>query len=153
MVRVLWLIIVPLLLMGAAPPPPALPTEISLRKADAEQMRIIVEGDAKAQQDFMHPNYMVNAPANRVLRKKDVVTMLAKGEIASETFQRTVEGTTITGAIGIVMGNEMVRPDRKSELGRRHPGRMLRRRFTNVFLWENGKWRFLARHASVVGTS
>lgn len=40
-------------------------SEASLRAADAEQMRIIVEGDAKAQDAFMHPNYILNAPANR----------------------------------------------------------------------------------------
>ena len=153
MVRALWLIVASVVLIGAGPAPEAQPTEVSLRLADAEQMRIIVEGDAKAQQDFMHPNYMINAPANRVLRKDQVVRMLANGEIASEAFQRAVEGTMITGAVGIVMGNETVTPARSSELGRLHPGKILRRRFTNVFLWENGKWRFLARHASVVGTS
>jgi len=35
----------------------------SLRQADAVQMRIIVEEDAKAQQNFMHPNYIINAPS------------------------------------------------------------------------------------------
>ena len=153
MARTPWLILASVLLMGAVPAPEALPTEVSLRKADAEQMRIIVDGDARAQQEFMHPNYMVNAPANRVLRKEQVVRMLAKGDIASETFQRTIEGTMITGAIGIVMGNEKVKPALNSELGRLHHGKILRRRFTNVFLWEAGKWRFLARQASVVGTS
>lgn len=131
----------------------AQPTEGSLRKADAEQLRIILEEDAKAQQDFMHPNYLVNAPANRVLRKEQVVAMLAKGDIASDTFQRTVGGTAITGSVGIVMGNETVTPAPNSELGQLHPGKTLRRRFTNVFLWENGRWLFLARHASVVGTN
>ena len=152
MVRTLWLIVASALLIGAGPTPEVQPTEVSLRMADAEQMRIIVEGDAKAQQNFMHPNYMINAPANRVLRKDQVVRMLATGEIASEAFQRTVEATMITGAVGIVMGNETVTPAPDSELGRLHPGKTLRRRFTNVFLWEAGKWRFLARHASVVGT-
>ena len=140
--------------MGAVQTPEApQPTEASLRQADAEQMRIIVTEDAKAQQDFMHPNYLVSAPANRVLRKDQVVAMLAKGDIASDTFQRTVEGTAITGPVGIVMGNETVTPAPNSELGRLHPGKTLRRRFTNVFLWESGQWRFLARHASVVGTN
>lgn len=153
MVRAVWLILASVLLIAAAPAPDTQPTEASLRQADAEQMRIIVKEDAKAQQDFMHPNYLVNAPANRVLRKEQVVAMLAKGAIASDTFQRTVEGTAITGPVGIVMGNETVTPAPSSELGRLHPGKTLRRRFTNVFLWENSRWRFLARHASVVGTN
>ena len=48
-------------------------SESSLRAADAEQMRIIVDGDAKAQNVFMHQNYIINGPANRILRKSDVV--------------------------------------------------------------------------------
>ena len=124
--------------------------EDSLRAADAEQMRIIVEEDAAAQQEFMHPNYMLNGPANIVRRKPEVVAMLARGEIASDSFTRNIEGIAITGDVGVVMGSEIVTPAPDSELGRLHPGRTLRRRFTNIFLWEDGRWRFLARQASVV---
>ena len=131
-----------LLLLAAAPPEPE-PTETNLRAADAEQMRIIVEGDAKAQQEFMHPNYIINGPANVIRRKPELVPMLARGEMASDSFERMIEGTAITGPVGIVMGREVVRPAPTSELGRLHPGQTLQRRFTNVFLWENGKWRFI----------
>ena len=134
----------------AASPPPPMPTEASLRAADAEQMRLIVEEDAKAQQEFMHPNYMLNGPANAVKRKPELVAMLARGDIASERFERQVEGLAITGDVGIVMGSEVVTPGPNSNLGRLHPGQTLHRRYTNVFLWQGGKWRFLARQASIV---
>lgn len=60
------------------------PSEASLRAADAEQMRIIVQGDASAQQDFMHSNYIVNGPSNRVMRKPALVAMLAQGSARSQ---------------------------------------------------------------------
>jgi hypothetical protein len=126
------------------------PSESSLRAADAEQMRIIVEGDAKAQSTFMHDNYIINGPSNRVLRKPVLVDMLAHGKMASDRFERTIEGTAITGNVGIVMGSEIVRPAEGSELAERFGGRDLKRRFTNVFVFEGGAWRFLARQASVV---
>ena len=125
-------------------------SESSLRAADAEQMRIIVDGDAKAQNAFMHQNYILNGPSNRVLRKPDLVKMLAHGKMASERFERVVEGTAITGNIGIVMGSEIVRPGTGSNLGERFGNVDLKRRFTNVFIFENGAWHFLARQASVV---
>lgn len=125
-------------------------SESSLRAADAEQMRVIVDGDAKAQNEFMHQNYIINAPSNRVLRKSDVVAMLAKGRMASDRFERVIEGTAITGSIGIVMGSEIVRPAVGSELSERFGNKDLKRRFTNVFIFENGTWHFLARQASVV---
>lgn len=127
-------------------------SETSLRAADAEQMRIIVEGDAEAQSAFMHPNYILNGPSNRVLRKPALVEMLAQGKMASERFERTIEGIAMTGNIGIVMGSEIVRPSAGSNLARSFSNRDLRRRFTNVFVFENGEWRFLARQASVVET-
>lgn len=143
------LLLLPALMLAIAAAPAA-PDETGLRAADAEQMRIIVGADAVAQQDFMHPNYLLNAPANLVRRKAEVVAMLARGQMASETFERQVEAVQITGPVGIVMGSESVTPAAGSNLARLHPGKTLARRFTNVFLWEAGKWRFLARQATVV---
>jgi len=125
-------------------------SEASLRAADAEQMRIIVQGDASAQQEFMHPNYILNGPSNRVMRKPALVAMLAQGAMGSDRFERVVEGVAITGNIGVVMGREVVHPTATSELGARHGDATLNRRYTNVFLFEGGKWRFLARQATVV---
>lgn len=125
-------------------------SEASLRAADAEQMRIIVDGDATAQSRFMHANYILNGPSNRVLRKPVLVQMLAQGKMASERFERTIEGTAITGNIGVVMGSETVRPSANSQLGEKFGDRELTRRFTNVFIFERGQWFFLARQASVV---
>jgi ABC-type amino acid transport substrate-binding protein len=113
-------------------------------------MRIIVEEDAQAQQAFMHQKYLLNGPANIVRRKPEVVAMLARGDIASDSFTRNVEAVAITENVGVVMGSEIVTPAVNSELGRLHPGRTLQRRYTNVFLWEGGRWRFLARQASIV---
>jgi hypothetical protein len=125
-------------------------SESSLRAADAEQMRIIVEGDAKAQSAFMHDNYIINGPSNRILRKPVLVEMLAQGKMASDRFERTIEGTAITGNVGVVMGSEIVRPGAGSELAQRFGASDLKRRFTNVFIFEGGAWRFLARQASVI---
>ena len=148
--RLLALAIAAVFLEAAAPAPPT-PTEAGLRAADAEQMRIIVDQDAAAQERFMHPNYIINAPANRVLRKSQVVSMLAHGGMASERFERLIEGTAVTGDVGIVMGRETVKPSPGSELAQLHPNKTLERRFTNVFLFQDGRWRFLARQATIVG--
>lgn len=125
-------------------------SEATLRAADAEQMRIIVDGDAKAQSQFMHHNYILNGPSNRVMRKPILVEMLAQGKMASERFERKIEGISITGNVGVVMGSETVRPSSSSELGEKFGNKDLSRRFTNVFIFENGRWYFLARQASVV---
>ena len=150
MLRALFLSLPVACFVAGSPALARQPSEASLRAADAEQMRIIVEEDAKAQQAFMHPNYMLNGPANEIKRKPEVVAMLARGDIASDTFTRNVEGVAVTGNVGIVMGSEIVTPSPASKLGRLHPGKTLHRRYTNVFLWERGRWRLLARQASIV---
>jgi Domain of unknown function (DUF4440) len=131
----------------------AKPDEASLLAADAEQKRIIVEQDLDAQRRFMHDNYIINAPANRVLRKEDALGIMARGGNAAERFDRVIEGYQVTGNVGIVMGREVVLPTTNSQLGQQFGARPLARRFTNVFLFENGRWVFLARHATVIADS
>jgi hypothetical protein len=131
----------------------AKPDDATLLAADAEQKRIIVEQDLDAQRRFMHDNYIINAPANRVLRKADALALMARGGNAADRFERVIEGHQITGNIGIVMGREVVQPTATSQLGGQFGARPLSRRFTNVFLFENGRWVFLARHATVIADS
>lgn len=142
-----------LLLATPAAAQVAKPDDASLLAADAEQKRIIVEQDHDAQRRFMHENYIINAPANRVLRKADALSIMARGGNAAERFDRVIEGHQITGNIGIVMGREVVQPTTGSQLGQQFGARPLSRRFTNVFVFEDGRWVFLARHATVIADS
>jgi hypothetical protein len=41
-------------------------------------------------------------------------------------------------------------PAAASELGRTSGARPLQRRYTNIYVWEDGHWFWLARHANVV---
>lgn len=51
----------------------------------------------------MHPNYVLNSPANRIVRKDELIKLLAAGTISNDGLERTVEGTAIRGNVGIVM--------------------------------------------------
>ena len=126
------------------------PDDASLRAADAEEVRIVRAGDTKAMRELMHPNYMVNSPANRIVRKDELIKLLAAGKIANDGLERTIEGTAITGNVGVVMGHESIKPTPDSELGHLYGGKTLERRFTDVFIFENGKWRLLARQSTVI---
>lgn len=52
------------------------PSEASLLAADAEQRLIIVEQELAAQTAFLHDNYIINAPVNRVLREREMCSRL-----------------------------------------------------------------------------
>jgi hypothetical protein len=129
------------------------PNEASLRAADAEELQNVLTGDANAMRSLMHPNYMVNSPVNQVVRKDQLIKLLSEGKIASESIERTIEATAITGNVGIVMGRETVVPKPTSELGLAHGVKALERRFTNVFVFDQGNWRLLARQSTVIQAS
>ena len=99
---------------------------------------------------MMHANYVVNAPSSRVIPREALLSLMASGGIASERFERTIERVAITGNVGVVMGRETVTPTATSESGQLFGSRALQRRYTNVFVFEGGAWRYLARHANVV---
>ena len=82
--------------------------------------------------------------------RDQVLAMIKSGAIAAKSFERTPESVTITGNVGVVMGSERFTPTATSESGRLFGVKPLTRRYTNVYLREAGKWRFLARHANVV---
>jgi hypothetical protein len=46
------------------------------------------------------------------------------------------------------MGRETMKPKPNSELGLAHGVKILERRFTNVFIFEHGNWRLLARQST-----
>ena len=140
----------PLLLVTLPVAAAVQPEEASLRAADAEELQNVLTGDANAMRSLMHPNYMVNSPVNQVVRKDQLIKLLSEGKIASESIERTIEATAITGNVGIVMGRETVIPKPNSELGLAHGVKTLERRFTNVFVFDQGNWRLLARQSTVI---
>ena len=130
---------------------PPVGSEESLRAVDAEERRIVSEADAAGLAAMAHPNLVINAPAGRVLTGEQLIARLRSGEVAAHRFERTPEVVRITGDIGVVMGSETFVPTAESELGRMFGARPLQRRYTNVYRFEGGRWRFLARHANVHG--
>ena len=124
--------------------------EISLRQVDELQRRIIEAQDAVRMNEIAHQNLRINAPTNQVLSRDQLLAMMRSGDIAAEDFERVPETVTISGNIGIVMGHESFTPTSSSASGRMFGVRPLKRRYTNVYKFEVGRWRFLARHANVI---
>ena len=126
------------------------PSEESLRAAGLHQATIIAAGDADAFASFLHPNFMVNGPNNRCGGREQVLGLFKAGALSHEKFEREVESASITGNVGIVMGKEMVVPSEGSPLAAAFGRSPLQRRFTDIYVFDNGAWTLLARQASVV---
>ena len=136
-----------LLLMAACA---TIPAADSLRAVDEEQRRMVAASDVAGLERLAHPNLRINAPGGRVLTREQFLANMRSGEIAAESFERTPEDISFSGDIAVVMGRETFTPAGSSGLGRTYGPRPLQRRYTNIYVWQQGRWLWLARHANVV---
>jgi hypothetical protein len=130
--------------------PAAAQDEASLRAIDAAQYQAARTENADALAAMTLPSFIINAPTGDVGTGERMLGRFRSGEVAHERFTRIVERTSITENVGIVMGYEIARLTPTSIDGRLRGGSTspVLRRFTNIYLWQNGKWGWLARHAS-----
>lgn len=130
--------------------PAAAQDEASLRAADAEQHRAARTRDADALAAMMHPNFAVNSPEGEMWSREKTVALWRNRGIGHDRFDRVVESLILDGNVGFVAGREVVAPSPDSIAGQRRTdgGQAVARRFTNVWLWKDGRWWFLARHAN-----
>jgi hypothetical protein len=124
--------------------------EAALRAVDERQRQIISGNDVRGMTEIAHSNLRINAPTNQVLTREQLLAMMESGDIGAENFVRVPEAVTISGNIGIVMGHESFTPTATSASGRMFGLQPLKRRYTNVYVFEAGRWQFLSRHANVI---
>lgn len=129
------------------------PTRDSVLAVDEQQRAMVAASDVAGLEKLAHPNLRINAPGGRVLTREQFLANMRSGEIAAESFDRTAEDVSISGEVAVVMGREAFTPVATSELGRMFGAKALQRRYTNIYVWQGGRWLWLARHASVVPPS
>jgi len=135
-------------LLGASPG--FAQSEASLREADAQQLAAGQAGDADALAKLMLPSFIINSPSGDSGTGARTLQRFRSGEVAHERFVRIIERVAITDNVGIVMGREIARLSPTSIDGKARGGDTspVIRRFTNIYLWKDGKWGWLARHAA-----
>lgn len=126
------------------------PNQAAVLAVDDQQRAMVAASDVPGLERLAHPNLRINAPGGRVLNREQFLANMRSGEIAAEGFERTAEDVRISGNVAVVMGREIFRPAATSELGRTFGAEPLQRRYTNVYVWQQGRWFWLARHANVL---
>ncbi|KHL25699.1 hypothetical protein PK98_03390 [Croceibacterium mercuriale] len=99
---------------------------------------------------MMHPTFHVNSPEGEMWSRERTLALWLNRGIGHNRFERFVETVSLDGHVGVVAGREVVRPSTDSIAGQRRAdgGHAVERRFTNVWLWKDGRWWFFARHAN-----
>jgi hypothetical protein len=149
MIRIAALGLAAMALAACTTLPAATGDTASLRAIDRAQMEAVAAGDIAALEALAHPDLRINAPTGRILTHQAFFANMRSGAIRAEAFTRTPEEFVISGNVGTVMGSEVFTPAANSDLGKQYGAVPLQRRYTNIYIWQDGHWRWLARHANV----
>ncbi len=119
--------------------------EEEMRRLEEKVVQAVLQKDSATLRKIWAPNFMVNAPINRVVTGGQVELVMA-GAISYSSYILDIEKILIKGDIVITMGNETVVP----VLGNPKGGQTIKRRYTQIWVKENGRWIAIARHANEV---
>lgn len=121
--------------------------EQEIRKLDMAEADAVLRGDLPALEKIWLEEYTVNAPNSQVANGRAEVLKIFRAGIASySSFVREIESVVFHKNTAIVMGLETVKPIGNAPLA----GQTVRRRFTNIWMKNKGKWHMAARHANVI---
>jgi hypothetical protein len=103
--------------------------------------------DWKAAEDFFAPDVVVHSPTNRVVNREDIMARMRSGQIGAEPDSgvRRVEFVGVRGDSVVVMGEETFRPGPNAP----NAGKVVRRRFTDIWKQYGGLWKLAIRQGTV----
>jgi ketosteroid isomerase-like protein len=116
--------------------------EQEIRKLDLAHAGAVLRGDLVELDKLWTADFKVNNPFNEI----DKADRIRTGAVTYSSFIREPESVLIHGNTVIVMGRETVVPKGNSP----DAGKTINRRYTNIWMKRAGKWRLIARHASVI---
>lgn len=116
--------------------------EIEVRTLDSLHAAAVLSGDLREMDKYWTEDFMVTNPFNEI----DRANRIRNGSVTYASFQRICQAVQIHGTTAILMGKEIVVPKGKSP----DAGKTINRRYTNIWMKVNDRWRLVARHASVI---
>jgi hypothetical protein len=118
-----------------------------IRGLEQEERMAVLKGDtAKLFRELWSPGFIVNNPANMVVTRPQIAELIRSGKINYESFERIIEKISVIDHTAIVMGREELKPQGETD----NAGKQVVRRFTNVWVRQQGKWKLAGRQATIV---
>jgi ketosteroid isomerase-like protein len=125
-----------------------------VRSLDDQERTAALTRDLEALDRLWSDQFTVNAPNNQVVVGKGAVldTFVRSGVIDFSSFERHIEFIAVVGDFTIIMGLETLLPNSDAPSAGLVAGQPVKRRFTNIWRNEDGRWRLFVRHANVIPT-
>ena len=131
----------------AQQPDPNTALQVEIKALDQAHAMAIFKGDALALDSLMDDEVTVNHPTNRIVKeKKELLDLIKQGVIRYTAFERTPETFLFFDDMAVVMGGEVVVPAK----GAPNAEKRIQRRYTNIWMKKDGRWRLTVRHANNV---
>jgi hypothetical protein len=106
--------------------------------------------DFSAIETLMAPDLVVHAPINMVVNRDNVLARLRSGQIS---YEPDVDGTIafagVRGDAVVIMGEEIVTPTGHAP----NAGKLVHRRFTDIWKLAGGVWSLVVRQATVTSAA
>ncbi|NTS42112.1 nuclear transport factor 2 family protein [Flavisolibacter sp. BT320] len=123
--------------------------ETTIRQLEQQVVAGILAADTNLLKSLWAPEFIVNTPRNAIAPNRDAVLDIQKaGLINYSLFERTIEAIQVLDNTVITMGSEVFVS--RNDMPGAKAGQPVKRRFTNVWIKQNGRWVQRARHASVI---
>lgn len=120
--------------------------EAEISKMEKILIQAILKRDDAKLSEIFADDLAVNAPINRISTKADVLRLVRERRISYSAYEASIEHIEALGDAVIVMGSETVSPIDNSPFA----GTVLKRRFTQIWTKQTGKWQLSVRHANVI---
>ena len=116
-----------------------------LAQAGAALGKALATHDMAALETVWSPKMIVNGPNNTVLTRDQVFEAMRKGQLDYEPgYTAKTEKIEFFGNVAVTMGEDTYTPNFGPD-----KGKLVHRRSTNVWQYENGSWMLIARQATI----
>ena len=103
-------------------------------------------GDFATAETLFAADFVVNSPINSVVDRTNVLGRVRSSEIRQEETVLKIEFAGVRGELVVLMGEETVRPAAAMP----NAGKVVRRRFTDVWREIDGAWKLAIRQSTIV---
>lgn len=120
--------------------------EQEIQRLYDQEHDLLLRRDFAAQERFYPDDFVVTNPFNMFIDKPKVMERLRADIIKYSTYERGYDYFRRYGDTAIMVGSETVVPT--PDANRPDAGKTVHRRFTEVWVWRDGGWQKVVRHAS-----
>ena len=120
--------------------------ETEIRNLEELEGQSWVKKDTTTLFQLFSPELIVNTPLNRCATLQNVKMLTRLGKIDISYSKKNIERITFINDMAVVMGEDIVKP----QGGMQDAGKTVTRRYTDVWIKAQNKWKLIIRQATII---